>query len=162
MRRLARGAGNKETNGEFWRSWTACSLESSSNLITCRGDHRVRMIYHIADYSSGACRGQFQLQDSVGIKPPKLTDQNRSRLGSSGIAENPLRPDCWQKSCGTLRTFVGLTPSLLTNSARTFRKVQSCSSKPLARQDTHPKSLPAVICAPSRTVLFPDAEQRQG
>src|SRR4029077_12727639 len=27
-----------------------------------------------------------------------------------GIAENPLRPDCWQKSCGTLRTFVGLTP----------------------------------------------------
>jgi len=46
MRRLARGAGNKETNGEFWRSRTACSLESSSNLITCRGDHRVRMIYH--------------------------------------------------------------------------------------------------------------------
>ena len=21
-----------------------------------------------------------------------------------------LRPDCWQKSCGTLRIFVGLTP----------------------------------------------------
>jgi hypothetical protein len=53
-------------------------------------------------------------------------------------------------------------PSLLTNSTRTFRKVQSSFSKPLARQDTHPKSLPAVICAPSRTVLFPDAEQRQG
>jgi hypothetical protein len=44
-----------------------------------------------------------KLQDSVGI--------NRSRLGSSGIAENPLRPGSWQKSCGTLRTFVGLTPS---------------------------------------------------
>jgi hypothetical protein len=40
------GVDNKETNGEFWRSRTACSLESSSNLITCRGDHRVRMIYH--------------------------------------------------------------------------------------------------------------------
>ena len=32
-----------------------------------------------------------------------------SRLGSSGIAENPLRPGSWQESCGTLRTFVGLT-----------------------------------------------------
>ncbi len=53
-------------------------------------------------------------------------------------------------------------PSLLTNSARTFRKVQSCFSKLLARQDTRPKFLPAVICAPSRTVLFPDAKQRQG
>jgi hypothetical protein len=52
--------------------------------------------------------------------------------------------------------------SLLMNSARTFRKVQSCFSKPLARQDTHPKSHAAVICAPSRTILFPDAEQRQG
>jgi hypothetical protein len=50
-----------------------------------------------------------KLQDSVGIKPPKLTDYNRSRHGSSGLAENPSRPDCWQKSCGTLRTFVGLT-----------------------------------------------------
>jgi len=40
------GVDNKETNGEFWRSRTACSLESSNNLITCRGDHRVRMIYH--------------------------------------------------------------------------------------------------------------------
>ena len=47
-------------------------------------------------------------------------------------------------------------------SARTFRKVQSCFSKLLARQDTRPKFLPAVICAPSRTVLFPDAKQRQG
>src|ERR1700682_1827535 len=40
------GIDNKEANGEFWRSRTACSLESSSNLITCGGDHRVRMIYH--------------------------------------------------------------------------------------------------------------------
>ena len=32
------------------------------------------------------------------------------RSGSSGIAENPLRPGSWQESCGTLRTFVGLTP----------------------------------------------------
>jgi len=40
------GIDNKETNGEFWRSLTACSLESSSNLTTCWGDHRVRMIYH--------------------------------------------------------------------------------------------------------------------
>jgi hypothetical protein len=40
--------------------------------------------------------------------------------------------------------------------------VQSCFSKLLARQDTHPKSLPAGICAPSQTVLFPNAEQRQG
>ena len=48
-----------------------------------------------------------KLQDSVGIKPPKLT---RSRVGSSGIAENPLRPGSWQESCWTLRTFVGLTP----------------------------------------------------
>ncbi len=39
---------------------------------------------------------------------------------------------------------------------------QSCFSKLLARQDTHPKSLPASICIPSQTVLFPDAEQRQG
>ena len=49
-----------------------------------------------------------KLQDSVGIKPPKLTDQTRSRFGSSGIAANPLRPGSWQESCGTLRTFVGL------------------------------------------------------
>ena len=56
-----------------------------------------------------------------------------------------------------------LSPSEVTDEQRsTFRKVQSCFSKLLARQDTHPKSLPAVICAPSRTVLFPDAEQRQG
>src|SRR5271166_3384466 len=33
-----------------------------------------------------------------------------NHLGSSGIAANPLRTDCWQESCGTLRTFVGLTP----------------------------------------------------
>ncbi len=51
-----------------------------------------------------------KLQDSVEIKPPKLTDETKSRLGSSGIAENPLRPGSWQESCGTLRTFVGLTP----------------------------------------------------
>jgi hypothetical protein len=51
-----------------------------------------------------------KLQDSVGIKLPKLTDKTRSRLGSSGIAENPLRHGSWQESCGTLRTFVGLTP----------------------------------------------------
>ena len=56
-----------------------------------------------------------------------------------------------------------LSPSEVTDEQRsTFRKVQSCFSKLLARQDTHPKSLPAVIRAPSRTVLFPDAEQRQG
>ena len=52
-------------------------------------------------------------------------------------------------------------PRLLTKRS-TFRKVQSCFSKLLARQDTHAKSLPAAIRAPSRTVLFPDAEQRQG
>jgi hypothetical protein len=40
--------------------------------------------------------------------------------------------------------------------------VQSCFSKLLARQYTQPKSLPAVVCAPSRTLLFPDAKQRQG
>ena len=33
----------------------------------------------------------------------------RSRYGSSGLAENPLRPGSWQESYGTLRTFVGLT-----------------------------------------------------
>jgi hypothetical protein len=56
-----------------------------------------------------------------------------------------------------------LSPSEVTDEQRsTFRKVQSCFSKLLERQDTHPKSLPAVIRAPSRTVLFPDAEQRQG
>ena len=54
-----------------------------------------------------------KLQDSVGIKPPKLTDKTRSRLGSSGIAENPLRHGSWQESCGTLRTFVGLTPKAI-------------------------------------------------
>ena len=45
---------NKETNGEFWRSRTACSLEPSSNLITWRGDHRVKMIYHSHSLSSSA------------------------------------------------------------------------------------------------------------
>ena len=40
------GGDNKEANGEFFRSRTVCSLESSSNRITCRGDQRVRMIYH--------------------------------------------------------------------------------------------------------------------
>jgi hypothetical protein len=34
---------------------------------------------------------------------------NQVPFGSSGIAENPLRPGSWQESCGTLRTFVGLT-----------------------------------------------------
>ena len=56
-----------------------------------------------------------------------------------------------------------LSPSEVTDEQRSpFRKVQSCFSKLLAPQDTHPKSLPAVIRVPSRTVLFPDAEQRQG
>src|ERR1700738_388311 len=62
MRRLARGAGNKETNGEFWRSRTACSLESSSNLITCRGDDDILLPFIVADYSSGPCHGQFRSQ----------------------------------------------------------------------------------------------------
>jgi hypothetical protein len=30
-------------------------------------------------------------------------------LASFSIAENPLRLGSWQESCGTLRTFVGLT-----------------------------------------------------
>ena len=56
-----------------------------------------------------------------------------------------------------------LSPSEVTDEQRNpFRKVQSCFSKLLAPKDTHPKSLPAVIHALSRTVLFPDAEQRQG
>jgi|HubBroStandDraft_2_1064218.scaffolds.fasta_scaffold36643_1 hypothetical protein len=56
-----------------------------------------------------------------------------------------------------------LSPSEVTDEQRSpFRKVQSCFSKLLAPKDTHPKSLPAVIHALSRTVLFPDAEQRQG
>src|ERR1700756_4798701 len=37
------------------------------------------------------------------------TDRLKQVPSSSGLAENPLRSDCWQKSCGTLRTFVGLT-----------------------------------------------------
>ena len=53
-------------------------------------------------------------------------------------------------------------PSLLTNSAEPSAKFNPASPKLLARQHTHPKSLPAVICTPSRTVLFPDVEQRQG
>jgi hypothetical protein len=40
--------------------------------------------------------------------------------------------------------------------------VQSCFSKLLLRQYTHPKSLPAVVYTPSLTVLFPYVEQRQG
>src|SRR6516162_9261758 len=51
-----------------------------------------------------------KLQDSVGIKHPKTDRLNQVPFGSSGIAENPLRPGSWQESCGTLRTFVGLTP----------------------------------------------------
>jgi hypothetical protein len=35
--------------------------------------------------------------------------------------------------------------------------VQSCFSKLPLRQYTHPKSLPAVVCTPSLTVLFPYA-----
>src|SRR6516225_7555000 len=41
---------------------------------------------------------------------PKTDRLNQVPFGSSGIAENPLRPGSWQESCGTLRTFVGLTP----------------------------------------------------
>src|SRR5580704_6252934 len=40
------GVDNKEGNGEFCRSRTARSLESSKSRMTCRGDQRVRMIYH--------------------------------------------------------------------------------------------------------------------
>ena len=40
--------------------------------------------------------------------------------------------------------------------------VQSCFSKLLLRQYTHPKSLPAVACTPLLTVLFPYVKQRQG
>jgi len=49
-----------------------------------------------------------------------------------------------------------------TTALNRLAPVQSCFSKLLVRQDTHPKSLSAVMCAPSQTVLFPDAEQRQG
>jgi hypothetical protein len=35
-----------ETKGDFCRSRTARSLESSNNRITCKGGHSVRMIYH--------------------------------------------------------------------------------------------------------------------
>jgi hypothetical protein len=58
-------------------------------------------------------------------------------------------------------------PSLLAwrnYSSQSFgvSSIQSCFSKLLVRQDTHPKYLSAVICAPSQTVLCPDTKQRQG
>jgi hypothetical protein len=52
------------------------------------------------DFASGFGRNQA----------PKTDRLNQVPFGSSGIAENPLRPGSWQESCGTLRTFVGLTP----------------------------------------------------
>src|SRR5271166_4498573 len=45
------------------------------------------------------------------------------RSGSSGIAENPLRPGSWQESCGTLRTFVGLTPVIAPDCVLCFNSV---------------------------------------
>jgi hypothetical protein len=49
----------------------------------------------------------FQASGFGRNQAPKTDRLNhRSRLGSSGIAENPLRPGSWQESCGTLRTFV--------------------------------------------------------
>jgi hypothetical protein len=49
-----------------------------------------------------------------------------------------------------------------TRSPGLLAPVQSCFSKLLLRQYTHPKSLPAVVYTPSLTVLFPYVEQRQG
>ena len=54
-----------------------------------------------------------------------------------------------------------LLPSEVTDEAQHLPQSSILLLKAVARQDTHAKSLPAVIRAPSRTVLFPDAEQRQ-
>src|ERR1700726_1265895 len=37
---------NNDRSGDVFRSRVACSLESSSNLMPCRGDHKVRMTCH--------------------------------------------------------------------------------------------------------------------
>jgi hypothetical protein len=75
--------------------------------------------------------------------------------------------------CRTLAAFLyeaPFSPSELAGVAqlqlsivwRQFNPVQSCFSKLLVRQDTHPKYFAAVICAPSQAVLFTDAKQHQG
>ena len=43
-------------------------------------------------------------------KTDRLNQVPSWEFRNAGIAENPLRPGSWQESCGTLRTFVGLTP----------------------------------------------------
>ena len=50
-----------------------------------------------------------KLQDSVGIKPPKTDRLNQVPSWEFWNRRNPLRSGSWQESCGTLRTFVGLT-----------------------------------------------------
>ena len=72
------GGDNKETNGEFFRSRAACSLESSSNRITCRGDQRVRMIYHSRSLSLTAAADL-----AVANFDRSRSAKSRTSLGSS-------------------------------------------------------------------------------
>jgi hypothetical protein len=56
-------------------------------------------------------------------------------------------------------------PGLLARhnySSRSFGTSSIQLSKLLLRQYTHPKSLPAVVCTPSLTVLFPYVKQLRG
>ncbi len=80
--------------------------------------------------------------------------------------QNPL----WIRSgsCRCLRVLCEdpLSPSELTRVAQLQLSIFGASSilllKAAGTTDMHPKFLPAVICAPSQTVLFPGAERRQG
>jgi hypothetical protein len=40
------GSDNNDRSGDVFRSRLSCSLEPYSNLMTRRGDHKVRMTYH--------------------------------------------------------------------------------------------------------------------
>ena len=81
------------------------------------------------------------------------------------LRQNPLWIRSGSRRCLRVLYEAPVSPSELTGVAQLQLSIvlrQSCFSKLLVRQDTHPKSLSAVMCAPSQTVLFPDAEQRQG
>src|ERR1700726_4908165 len=65
---------NNDRSGDVFRSRVACSLESSSNLMTCRGDHKGRMPYHSQSSSPTA---------APELVPAVLDRRRRSKTPSS-------------------------------------------------------------------------------
>src|SRR6202030_1728464 len=88
------GSDNSDRSGDVFRSRVARSLESSSNLMTCRGDHKVRMTYH-SQSSSPTVVADLAVAILDRRRRSKTPRSFGSRLKASAILRSTLTLQEW-------------------------------------------------------------------